>query len=40
MAAPSTPDLIGAAILIAAIVLLSLAPRFSPALKPARAEAQ
>jgi len=38
--APSTPDLIGAAILIAAIILLSLAPRFSPALKPARAEAQ
>ncbi|WP_242148757.1 hypothetical protein [Sphingomonas sp. BAUL-RG-20F-R05-02] len=38
--APSTPDLVGAAILIAAIVLLSLAPRFSRALKPARAEAQ
>ena len=36
---PTIADLIGAAMLIAAIVLLSLAPRLSPS-RPARAEAQ
>lgn len=37
---PSTPDLLGALILIGAIVLLSVAPHISRSLKPARAEAQ
>lgn len=37
---PSSADLIGALILIAAIVLLSVAPRLRPGVRPARAEAQ
>ena len=37
---PTGPELVGAAILIAAIVLLSIAPRIGAAARLARAEAQ